>query len=145
MNLSESTKTGLIILFVCLFGILIGMCNRALSQPRFTDTGFFKHVNKQDSSSIYLRFVAVNLPDNETGYVVETFRIAQDKSRCAFMSNDVRWDGKRMVFKSSGDKWILHVQPETATLTVNFPHSTSVFFRTEENPAKFCFQDDRKI
>jgi len=144
MNRSQTNLALLTLACICI-GLLVAMCNRAYGQPRMTDTGFFKHVNKQDSSSIYLRFVAVNLPDNETGYVVETFRIAQDKSRCAFMSNDVRWDGKAMVFKSSGDKWVLHVQPDTATLTVNFPHSTSVFFRTEENPAKFCFQDDRKI
>lgn len=144
MNRSQ-TNLALLFLVCCVVGLLVAMCNRANAQPATLDTGFFKHVNKQDSSRIYLRFVAVDLPDNETGYVVETYRISHKERKCVFMFNDVRWDSKRMVFKSSGDKWILHFQPKTETLTVNFPKNTLVFFRTDDNPLEYCFQKTKDI
>lgn len=129
-------------LLVFLF-IIFCWANCSVVQAQ-VDTGFFKHVNKQDSSSIYLRFVAVDLPDNETGYVVETYRIYENR-RCAFMHNDVEWTEDSMVLKTSGEKWQIDFDLETETLTVNFPHSTSVFFRTDDNPASYCFSQKRTI
>jgi hypothetical protein len=142
MNRSQTNLALLFLACICI-GLLVAVCNRANAQLNTVDTGFFKHVNKQDSSRIYLRFVAVDLPDNETGYVVETYRLRDGK--CFFMHNDVRWEENAMVFKASNDKWILNFDIDTETLTVNFPESTSVFYRTEHSPLKFCFAEKRKI
>lgn len=132
--------------FLVFLFLLLWSVSQSIAQPRGVLTGFFKH-EMEDSTTVYLRFTPIPLPDGHTLRIVQTWSVHDKTGECAYFANDYRMEGNKVKFPISKISWHINFNLDTETLTVSFPENTLVFWRAppDNNPIVDCRTQTQKV